>query len=168
MTLRTPNDSETSHVKCDERTGYSELLIVASEAAKKGKKQWMDHSGSGSKTASQWLEPGCVPGVSSGKNTGGGASSGGGAGGPVRLVFATNCYCKHSLLTQGQPARCQHRTQQQHNIGSRGGKEGQAPNKTTNKTSNTTPNSTATQHRTKKHPTQHQTQQQQQHNMVSQ
>ena len=64
----------------------------------------MDHSGSGSKTASQWLEPGCVPGVSSGKNTGGGASSGGGAGGPVRLVFATNCYCKHSLLTQGQPA----------------------------------------------------------------
>ena len=29
---------------------------------------------------------------------------GGGAGGPVRLVFATNCYCKHSLLTQGQPA----------------------------------------------------------------
>ena len=22
----------------------------------------------------------------------------------ARLVFATNCYCKHSLLTQGQPA----------------------------------------------------------------
>ena len=55
----------------------------------------------GSSTA-QWLEPGCVPGVSGGKNTGGGG--GGGAAGPVRLVFATNCYCKHSLLTQGQPA----------------------------------------------------------------
>ena len=65
------------------------------EAALKSK-----HSG----RLAQRLEPGCVPGVSGGKNTGGGGAGGAGPARWLRLVFATNCYCKHSLLTQGQPA----------------------------------------------------------------
>ena len=102
--------------------------------------------------AAQWLEPGCVPGVSGGKNTGGG---GGGVAGPVRLVFATNCYCKHSLLTQGQPALpAPNTTTTQHRISAEE-RRGQAGQKLP-----TPGNNKARQQQ------QHNMRQQQQHNMI--
>ena len=102
-----------------------------------------EHSGS---NTSQWLEPGCVPGVSGGKNTGGGGGGGGLA--PARcdwclrptVTVNTLCWLKASQ-------RCQHRAQQQHNIGSQSRKGGAGEAKTPTPENNTT-------------------RQQQQHNMI--